>query len=171
MFYHKNIFGSIFKAFVCLAVSLTASVAADVIRYKTSGSDFPIAMAVEIPSDATVVNLSGVVPTIINATKGSVEAYGNTEDQTISSLASIDKTLKSLGLEMGDVIKMQVFLVGDPKLSGKMDFDGFMNGYRKFFGTKEQPNLPTRSVVQVAALANPAWFVEIEVTAVRKAKK
>ncbi|MDR1461271.1 MAG: RidA family protein [Campylobacteraceae bacterium] len=173
MFYDKNIFGLIFKTFVCLAILSTVSNAADVILHKTPGSDFPIAMAVEIPPDATVVNLSGAVPTIINpnATKGSVEAYGNTEEQTISSLESIEKTLKSLGLEMGDIIKMQVFLVGDPKLFGKMDFDGFMNGYRKFFGTKEQPNLPTRSVFQVTALANPAWFVEIEVTAVRKVKK
>jgi enamine deaminase RidA (YjgF/YER057c/UK114 family) len=173
MYSEKNPLGLIFKAFVCFAVLLTASNAADVIRHKTPGSDFPIAMAIEIPADATVVNLSGAVPTVINpnATKGSIEAYGNTEEQTVSSLASIEKTLKSLGLEIGDVIKMQVFLVGDPKLSGKMDFDGFMKGYRKFFGTKEQPNLPTRSVFQVAALANPVWFVEIEVTAVRKTKK
>jgi enamine deaminase RidA (YjgF/YER057c/UK114 family) len=69
---------------------------------------------------------------------------------------------------MGDVIKMQVFLVGDPKLKGKMDFEGFMKGYTKFFGTKEQPKLPSRSVFQVAALANPVWLVEIEVTAIRK---
>jgi enamine deaminase RidA (YjgF/YER057c/UK114 family) len=49
-----------------------------------------------------------------------------------------------------------------------MDFDGFMKGYTKFFGTKEQPNLPTRSVIQVAGLANPVWLIEIEVTAIRK---
>ncbi|MDR2080674.1 MAG: RidA family protein [Campylobacteraceae bacterium] len=158
--------------FVCLAALLSVSNAADVIRYKTPGSNFPIASAIEIPSDVTLVNLSGVVPSVVNpnATKGSAEAYGNTEQQTTSSLAGIEETLKSLGLEMGDVIKMQVFLVGDPKLSGKMDFDGFMKGYRKFFGTKEQPNLPTRSVVQVAGLANPVWLVEIEVTAIRKSR-
>ena len=48
-----------------------------------------------------------------------------------------------------------------------MDFEGFMKGYTQFFGTEDQPNLPTRSVFQVAGLANPDWFVEIEVTAVR----
>ena len=42
---------------------------------------------------------------------------------------------------MGDVVKMQVFLVGDPSKDGKMDFKGFMEGYTQFFGTKEQPNL------------------------------
>ena len=45
--------------------TLTATVttqAAEVIRHKLPGSDFPIALAVEIPASATVVNLSGVVP-------------------------------------------------------------------------------------------------------------
>jgi len=68
---------------------------------------------------------------------------------------------------MGDVVKMQVFLVGDPSKGGKMDFGGFMEGYTQFFGTEAQPNLPTRSVFQVAGLANPGFLVEIEVTAVR----
>ncbi|MDR1614735.1 MAG: RidA family protein [Campylobacteraceae bacterium] len=165
MFYNK-----IAKIILCSAFVASVLSADDVIRYKTPGSTFPIAMAIEIPANAKVVNLSGAVPTVINtkAAKGSVEAYGNTEEQTTSSLASIEETLNNIGLTMGDVIKMQVFLVGDPKLSGKMDFEGFMKGYRKFFGTKEQPNLPTRSVIQVTALANPAWFVEIEVSAVRK---
>jgi enamine deaminase RidA (YjgF/YER057c/UK114 family) len=62
---------------------------------------------------------------------------------------------------------MQVFLVGDPKLDGRMDFAGFMQGYSRFFGTAAQPNLPARSTMQVAALANPGFLVEIEVTAVR----
>jgi enamine deaminase RidA (YjgF/YER057c/UK114 family) len=68
---------------------------------------------------------------------------------------------------MSDVVKMQVFLVGDPAKDGKMDFGGFMEGYTQFFGTEAQPNLPARSVVQVAGLANPGFLVEIEVTAVR----
>ncbi len=48
-----------------------------------------------------------------------------------------------------------------------MDFAGFMEGYVEFFGTEEQPNLPTRSVFEVAGLANAGWLVEIEVVAVR----
>ena len=35
-----------------------------------------------------------------------------------------------------------------------------------YFGTKEQPNLPARSVVGVASLANPGFLVEIEAQAV-----
>jgi enamine deaminase RidA (YjgF/YER057c/UK114 family) len=139
----------------------------EVIRHGLIGSDFPIARAVEIPATATVVNLSGTVPAIINesADKTSLEAFGDTEAQTVSVLKKIDENLKSLGLSMSDVIKMQVFLVEDPA-EGKMDFSGFMKGYTQFFGTKEQPNLPTRSVFEVAGLANPGWLVEIEVVAV-----
>ena len=76
-------------------------------------------------------------------------------------------SLESLHLTLGDVIKMQAFLVGDPAKGGKLDFEGFMQGYTQFFGTPAQPNLPVRSALQVAALANPGFLVEIEVTAVR----
>ena len=47
---------------------------------------------------------------------------------------------------------MTVYLVGDPAKGDKMDFEGFMAAYSQFFGTKEQPNLPARSTVQVAGL-------------------
>jgi enamine deaminase RidA (YjgF/YER057c/UK114 family) len=86
-------------------------------------------------------------------------------------LKKIEATLKSMDLTMKDVVKMQVFLVGDPALGGKMDFAGLMESYRQFFGTAEQPNLPARSAMKVAGLANPGWLVEIEVTAVRKTPK
>lgn len=49
-----------------------------------------------------------------------------------------------------------------------MDFEGFMKGYTQFFGTKEQPNLPARSAMQVAGLVLPEWLVEIEVVAASK---
>jgi enamine deaminase RidA (YjgF/YER057c/UK114 family) len=47
-----------------------------------------------------------------------------------------------------------------------MDFAGFMKGYTQYFGTKDQPNKPARSAMQVAALALPGALVEIEVVAV-----
>lgn len=143
--------------------------AQDVVRYKIPNSDFPIAQAVEIPAGKTTVYLSGAVPSVVNdqADKNSVEAYGDTKTQTESVLKAIEKTLERLDLKMSDIFKMQVFLVGDPSKEGKMDFAGFMDGYTQFFGTGAQPNLPSRSVVQVAGLANPGFLVEIEVTAVR----
>lgn len=144
--------------------------ASDVIRHALpNNSTFPIAAAVEVPAGKTLVYLSGKVPPPINGKSdpSAVAVYGNTETQTVGVLNAIRDQLKGLGLGMGDIIKMQVFLVGDPKQSGKMDFAGFMKGYTQFFGTKEQPNLPVRSAMQVAALASPDFLVEIEVTAVR----
>ena len=160
-----------FLAFAALCASSTA-IAGDVIRHKIPNSDFPVAQAVEVPAGQTLVFLSGQGADIAdkNAVKDSMAAYGDTKTQTLSTLAKIDATLKSLGLRMQDVVKMQVFLVGDPAQEGKIDFAGFMDSYKKFFGTSEQPNLPARSAVKVAGLANPGWLVEIEVTAVRGKK-
>ncbi|WP_027014146.1 RidA family protein [Comamonas composti] len=139
------------------------------VRYKIPGSNFPIANAVEVPAGAGTVYLSGKTATLKDKSKSPTEiaAYGDTETQTVSVLQAIDAQLKGMGLSMSDVVKMQAFLVKDPAKGGKMDFAGFMKGYSQFFGTATQPNLPSRSTLEVAALANPALLVEIEVMAVR----
>ncbi|MGO9036914.1 MAG: RidA family protein [Steroidobacteraceae bacterium] len=144
--------------------------AEDVIRYKLpNGSTFPIAAAVEVPAGKTLVYLSGMVPPVADpkAAKDSMAAYGDTKTQALGALNAIQAELAKLNLTMGDVVKMQVFLVGDPSKGGKMDFEGLMQAYTQFFGTPAQPHLPVRSAMQVAALANPGFLVEIEVTAVR----
>ena len=140
-----------------------------VVRYKIPNSKFPISLGVEIPAGNTIVFMSGMTPPVVDTTqpKDSFAAYGDTKTQTIGALKTIETNLKGMGLGMKDVVKMQVFLVGDPAKGGKMDFAGMMEGYTQFFGTPEQPNLPSRSAMQVVALANPGFLVEIEVTAVR----
>ena len=137
-----------------------------IIRHKLPDSDFPILLAVEVPANKTLVHLSGQVPIAIHADAdtSTIEAYGSMEEQATSALQAIDKTLKSLNLSMSDVYRMQVFLVAQ---EGKVDFAGFMKGYSKFFGTEAQQLLPVRSAVEVAALANPGWLIEIEVSAAR----
>jgi len=86
-------------------------------------------------------------------------------------LANIKKSLASEGLDFGDVVKMLVFIVGDPAKGGKMDFKGFMEAYTQYFGTPEQPNLPARSAIQVAGLATPGALIEIEVVLAKKSAK
>jgi enamine deaminase RidA (YjgF/YER057c/UK114 family) len=151
------------------AVSGCGGKSASVTRYKIPNSNFPIALGVEIPAGKTIVFLSGMTPSVADDTqpKDSVAAYGDTKTQTLSALKKIDDSLKSMGLGMKDVVKMQVFMAGDPNKGGKMDFPGMMEGYTQYFGTKDQPNVPSRSAMQVAALANPGFLVEIEVAAVR----
>jgi enamine deaminase RidA (YjgF/YER057c/UK114 family) len=162
---------STLPALACALLAVTAATAtraADVVRHKFPGSDFPIAMAVEVPAGKKTVYLSGAGPSIVNkeVPRDTPAAFGDTLQQTLSTMESIDKSLKAVGLAMKDVVKMQVFIVGDPAKNGQIDFAGFMQGYRKYFGTAEQPNLPARSTVKVAGLVNPGWLIEIEVTAV-----
>jgi enamine deaminase RidA (YjgF/YER057c/UK114 family) len=143
--------------------------AQEVVRTPLLGSDFPISAAVTIPSGYDTVYLSGALPPVINkdAPKGTPAAYGDTQAQTVGALTSIKATLARLGLGFGDVVKMTVFLVGDPAKDNKLDFPGLMAGYTQFFGTADQPNKPARSAVQVAALAAPGALVEIEVIAAK----
>lgn len=132
--------------------------------------DFPISAAVAVPPGFETLYISGMVPQVSNASaaKGSPEMYGDTKTQTISVLNQIKALLEKQRLSMADVVMMHVYLVGDPKLGGKMDFAGMMAGYTQFFGSAEQPNKPARAAMQVAALASPGFLVEIEAIAVRQ---
>ena len=154
-------------AFALLSAATASVQAGDIIRHPLPNSNFPILQAVEVPADKTVVYLSGAVPGVINknADINSVEAYGTMEEQTVSVMKRIQAQLQELKLDVGDIIKMQAFLVAPEGRA--VDFKGFMAGYSQFFGTAEQPNLPVRSAMVVDALVNPGWLVELEVTAVR----
>ncbi|MGE0621743.1 MAG: RidA family protein [Pseudomonadales bacterium] len=140
-----------------------------VTRHPLPGSDFPIAQAVEITPDTTIVYHSGMTPSPVNpeAERYSREFWGDTEAQTLSVFAKLEESLKAKGLGFKDVVKMQVYLVGVPELDGAMDFQGMMRAYTKYFGTEAQPNLPARSAFQVAGLAAPGMLVEIEVVLAR----
>jgi enamine deaminase RidA (YjgF/YER057c/UK114 family) len=147
-------------------VLMSSANAADVVRHAlTGGSKFPIARAVEVPAGKTILFHSGITPTPANpkATEGSPEYWGDTQTQAMSAFGRIKESLDLLGLGFKDVVAMTVYLVGDPAKAGRMDFAGFMAAYSQFFGTKDQPNLPARSTVQVAGLVAPGMLVEIEV--------
>jgi 2-iminobutanoate/2-iminopropanoate deaminase len=93
-------------------------------------------------------------------------SYGDTKTQAASIFAKIQKILQEQGLDMKDVVKMTVFMAADPSL-GKIDFAGMNGEFEKYFGTKDQPNKPARSAVQVAALVAPGTLLEIETIAVK----
>ena len=144
--------------------------AADVTRHPLpNNSTFPIAQAVEASADTTLIWHSGTVPGPANpdAERGTREYWGDTEAQALSVFSRMEASFEKLGVGFGDVLKMTVFLVGDPELGGRMDFDGFMRAYTKYFGTAEQPNLPARSAVQIAGLAGEGMLVEVEAVLAR----
>lgn len=156
---------------LALAALLLGSniVHAEIVRTPIPNSTFPIAQAVRVSGDALTLYVSGQVPPVINkdADASSPQAYGDTKTQTVGVLTRIKQILGGQGLGMGDVVKMQVFLVHDAR--APMDFKAFMEGYTQFFGGT-QPNLPARSVIGIAALANPGFLVEIEVIAAKDQK-
>lgn len=157
------------RIFATLALALVAlPVAADGIVRRQTG-DFPIASSVEVPAGSALVFVSGQLADVVkpDAAPGSSERYGDTATQVASVLGKIRAELEKAGLGLGDVVKMNVFLVGDPALGGSMDFVGLMRAYSVAFGTATGGRLPARTTVQVAALPLPGALVEIVVVAAR----
>jgi len=154
-------------AFFSIPVAGFASDA--IIRTPLAGSNFPIAAEVTVPAGSRMVFVSGATAEVANpsAPTGSFAAYGNTETQTVSVLKSLAASLARVNMGLADIVQLRVFLVGDPDKGGKMDFAGLQAGYTQFFGTKEQPNLPARTTVQVAGLAGPGLLVEIDAVAAK----
>ncbi len=122
-------------------------------------ADFPISQGVWV---GDTLYLSGMMASTLSS-----PTPGDTKEQTISTIKQIQQALEGQKLTLGDVVMMHAYLAGDPTKGSKMDFAGFMAGYTQFFGTRDQPNKPARSAMQVAALAAPAGLIEIEVIAVR----
>src|SRR5262245_25377138 len=85
------------------------------------------------------------------------DTVGNIEKETGAALDKIKKSLEAGGFDMKDVVSVQVYLV-DIK-----DFQKMNGVYRTYFTDSK----PTRTTVQVAALASPTARVEITATAAK----
>ena len=97
-----------------------------------------------------------------------LKKHTDTTSQTVSLIKDIQKFPESQKLTLGDVVMMHVYLGGDPAKDGKMDYAGMMAGYSQFFGTKDQPNKPARTTVQVVLPAGArGGLIEIDLIAVR----
>jgi enamine deaminase RidA (YjgF/YER057c/UK114 family) len=146
----------VLAAFVAIAIAAAAQSTTRIPL--PNNSPFPISQGVWV---GNTLYLSGTLDPDFSKAPAK-----DTKAQTIGALQSIQKALTAQKLTLGDVVMMHVYLAADPA-TGKMDFPGFMGAYTQFFGTKDQPNKPARSAMQVAALAAPGALVEIEVIAVK----
>jgi enamine deaminase RidA (YjgF/YER057c/UK114 family) len=89
------------------------------------------------------------------------------EDTHRYQVKDLQKLLESQKLTLGDVV-MHVYLGADPAKGGQGDFDGMMAGYTQFFGTRDQPNKPARTTVQIVLpAAGSGALIEIDLVAVR----
>ena len=155
------------KHVVLVAAALTASVAASAQQNKQiplppsqnlTGADLPIAAAV----------WSGNTLYVSGWLDPDMKADTDTKSQTVGILKDIQKLLESQKLTLGDVVNMHVYLGYNPATGGKPDGAGMMAGYTQFFGTKEQPNKPSRTTVQVILpAASRGALVEIDLVAAR----
>ena len=97
-----------------------------------------------------------------------LKTHTDTASQTVGVIKDIQKLLESQKLTLGNVVMMRVYLGGDPAKDGKVDFAGMTAGYSQFFGTKDQPNKPARTTLQVVLpAASRGALVEIDLVAVR----
>jgi enamine deaminase RidA (YjgF/YER057c/UK114 family) len=121
-------------------------------------ADLPISAAVWV---GNTLYVSGWLDPDINT-------HPDTQSQTVGILKDLQKFLESQKLTLGDVVMMRVYLGGDPAKDGKMDVAGMTAGYTQFFGTKDQPNKPARTTVQVVLPAGAhGALIEIDLIAVR----
>jgi enamine deaminase RidA (YjgF/YER057c/UK114 family) len=141
---------------------------AEILRVRGAATS-PILAAAVVPPGGTTVYLSGQVPAVADSTKpaDAVAAYGDTKTQAASAFNKVKNLLADQNLSLGDIVKLTVYLVGDPANGGKLDFKGLGEAYGQFFGTPGQPNIVARTTVQVVALANPGFLVEVDAVAVK----
>lgn len=115
---------------------------------------------IKVPAGAESLYLSGSGTSPLE--DGS---WGEMEQQVVDTFESFKETLESQGWSMSDIVQVRAFAVSDE--FGYLDFDGFNRGYRKFFGTEENPLKPVRTFVEIQGLVVPGWLVEIEIRAAR----
>lgn len=123
-----------------------------------------IASSASVPDGMKTVYISGTTPSPLDPAKP--DDFGDTRTQTLSILTKMKAQLATMGMGMGDIVKMTVFLVA-PTPGGRMDSTAMNDVFKTFFGTAEQPNKPTRSTIQIAALGRPTMYVEIEAIAAK----
>lgn len=155
-----------FAAAVALpaAAQAAAPKAKPVVERTSSNPAAVISSTATVPADMKLVFISGTTPSPLDPAKP--DDFGDTRAQTLSILTKMKAQLEGMGMTMGDIVKMTVFLVS-PTPGGRMDSAAMNDVFKTFFGTPEQPNKPTRSTIQIAALGRPTMYVEIEAVAAK----
>ncbi|MEE9273505.1 MAG: hypothetical protein V3U57_09610 [Robiginitomaculum sp.] len=88
------------------------------------------------------------------------DGFGDTKIQTIGALNGLTNLLKKRNLTLGNVMGLKVVLAANS--SGMVDYDGYMESYKKFFGTKIMPGEPILFISAARSLPVQGQFVLIE---------
>ena len=147
-----------------VAVALTVPLVAAA-QTTTSKPDVPIPVGTPLPTGTSAFRWAGNTLYVSGALDPDLKTHTDTKSQAVGLITYLQKLLESQKLTLGDVVMMHVYLGGE---MGKPDFEGMMAGYTQFFGTKEQPNKPARTTVQVVLPAGArGGLIEIDLVAVR----
>jgi enamine deaminase RidA (YjgF/YER057c/UK114 family) len=147
-----------------LAASVLVPAAASAAPIKRDGDPAsPISSLVFVPAGTyDTAYVAGITPGA-----GPDKPFpAGTEAQTLDTLTKISNLLAKQGMGMGDIVMLRVFLAPDPDKGGHADRAGMNAAFKKFFGTPEQPNKPSRTTIAVTDGA-PGHFVEIDAIAVK----
>lgn len=137
------------------------------------GISVSLAEAVEVASASTLIFLSGQLPPVIDRLVDPrvLEAYGDTETQTLGVLRKIEQILLTKNYDMNCVVKLSAFLCPDPRSGSVVDADGFSRAYATVFSEKNGDlNVPARTRLQVERFSNPGHLVEIDIVAAKLAR-
>jgi enamine deaminase RidA (YjgF/YER057c/UK114 family) len=154
---------TITTAIAALALALPAAAFAQNVE-KMGQPGGRILTAAKVKAGAETLYLSG---TLASPKTPGGNDYGDTREQTISTLNNIKARLAEAGYSMKDIVRMDAFLVAPAGGDGKMDFAGFNAGFAEFFNTTENPTTTTRTTMQISALAGPQFLVELTVIAAK----
>jgi enamine deaminase RidA (YjgF/YER057c/UK114 family) len=147
---------------VALIVPLTAS------AQTTQRIEVSTSTVSNLPNGTSAAVWAGDTLYVSGTLDPDLKTHTDTTSQTVGLLKALQQLLESQKLTLGDVVMMHVYLGADPAKDGKMDFAGMMAGYTQFFGTKDQPNKPARTTVQVVLPAGARGaLIEIDLVAVR----
>ena len=146
-----------------LCAAITAASAQEIQRLNRPNPVPAIVDAAVVPPGFTTYYLSGALPSPIKpAANGQPAEYGDTAQQTRSTLNNLKAVMDKLGIGYGDVVAAHVFLT--PNASAAE-----MNKvWSTEFGTAAQPNKPARATVHIHSLVVPGTLIEIEFTAAKK---
>ena len=108
--------------------------------------------AIEVPAGSRMLYISGTVGV---KPDGSVPAEFAAQVETV--MQSLSEILKAGGMDWGDVVKFQGFLMPQGDLAT------FAEIRQKYFTAQK----PAMTVVWVAGLADPRWMVEVDLVAAK----
>lgn len=103
-----------------------------------------------------VGNLIEVTGTVASDEKGDIVGPGNAYEQTRYIYQKIEKVLQQAGASLSDVIRVRMFVTDISK------WQDYGRAHSDFFETIR----PCNTMVEVSALIEPGYLIEIEATAI-----